>query len=103
MVERALPAAEAAEVIGRARSLVFRVTDLAAFANVGSIGATAALSTPATVRPQDLYSLDPADYAAARQVLLEALAAAGGEPDGASADAADATAPGTSSIPSCLT
>ena len=75
LVESRLTAPEAAAVIARAYDKVFRTNDMADFAKVGGVGPTAALSTPATVRPQDLYSLDPADFVEARQILLEALGA----------------------------
>ncbi len=61
LVEQALPAEQAQAAISTAQAKILRAPALSAFVDV--------LQTKA----EDLYSLDPADYHAARQVLLEAL------------------------------
>lgn len=61
LVASRLPAERAQAVIERAMGCILRVTDLAAFADV------------AVAKAENLYSLNPADYHAARKVLFEAL------------------------------
>ncbi len=61
MVERELPAEQAKAVITKALGCILRVESLSEFAGV------------ATKRAEELYSIDPADYHAARKTLLEAL------------------------------
>jgi hypothetical protein len=61
LAERTLPAGEARALIQQAFAHILRAGSVADFANV------------ATLKAEDLYSLDPADYRAARQVILNAL------------------------------
>jgi hypothetical protein len=68
LVERSLPETEASTAIEKAFAKVLRTKNIADFANV------------AQANPQDLYSLDPLDYQAARQILLDALEPAFGSP-----------------------
>jgi hypothetical protein len=61
LVERTLDPAEASAVIEKAFEKILRTKNIADFADV------------AQANPQDLYSLDPLDYQAARRILLDAL------------------------------
>jgi hypothetical protein len=61
MVERKLPEDQAQALIEQAFRHIVRVESIGAFANVG------------TAKAEELYSLDPADYHAARRVLLQGL------------------------------
>jgi hypothetical protein len=60
-VERSLPAAQARALCAEAFARILRAPSVADFAAV------------ATARAEDLYSLDPADYQAARGLLLQGL------------------------------
>ena len=62
LVERTLPASKAQAVLDQAFALVLR-TD-----------ALSGLADPVAARVENLYSLDPQDYQAARRILLEAIA-----------------------------
>jgi hypothetical protein len=61
LVERTLGVAEASAVIEKAFSKILHTKNIPDFADA------------ARTNPQDLYSLDPLDYQAARQILLDAL------------------------------
>ena len=61
LVERRLPPSAAQAVVAEAFAHILRADSIRDFAD---------LDTP---KPEDLYSLDPLDYHAARRVLLEAL------------------------------
>ncbi len=61
LVERSLGPAGAAVVIEQAFAKILRTKNIADFADVTH------------TNPEDLYSLDPLDYQAARQILLDAL------------------------------
>lgn len=61
VVEQTLPAEAAKTVIDSAFARILRAGSLEEFAD------------PAKVKPVDLYSLDPADYHAARKILFEVL------------------------------
>jgi len=61
LVERRLPEAEASDVIEKAFARILHTSHVADFADVSKANA------------EDLYSLDPLDYQAARQILLDAL------------------------------
>ncbi|MFL5680905.1 MAG: DUF4091 domain-containing protein [Chloroflexota bacterium] len=73
LVERTLPAEEARGAIAEAQAHIFRTDDARLFSQVGSLAADVEHTTPPTVAPEELYSTDPEDYAAARRVLLAAL------------------------------
>ena len=62
LAERTLPASKAQAVFDQAFALVLR-TD-----------ALSDLADPVSARAENLYSLDPQDYQAARRILLEAIA-----------------------------
>ena len=64
MLWKVLPAEQAQQVAEQAQARILRTTEMSEFARVNELKA------------QDLYSLDPADYAAARQIVLDALAGA---------------------------
>jgi len=66
LAERTLPASQAQALLERAFALVLRAD---AFSD---------LADPVSARAENLYSLDPQDYQAARQILLEAIAQAKG-------------------------
>ena len=61
LVERLLPEAEATTAIEKAFGKILHTRNIATFADVDK------------ANPEDLYSLDPLDYQAARQILLDAL------------------------------
>jgi len=61
LVQQRLPEKPAQEVFQQAYSLIFKTNSLSDFAGVDS------------ARASDLYSLDPADYARARQIIVNAL------------------------------
>ena len=65
LVERTLSADQAQAVLERAFALILRTDAISDLADVAS------------ARAEDLYSLDPQDYQAARRLLLEAVAQAG--------------------------
>jgi hypothetical protein len=65
LVERSLPEEEAQKVIQEAFGCILKNDSIEAFADAG------------TAKPEDLYSLDPADYQEARKVLLEAVGKVG--------------------------
>ncbi|UCC63583.1 MAG: DUF4091 domain-containing protein [Anaerolineae bacterium] len=62
LAERTLPAAEAQVAIERAFARILRAGSIRDLARVG------------TARAEELYSLDPRDYQAARRLVLEAIA-----------------------------
>jgi hypothetical protein len=62
LAERTLPAEEAEAVFARA------------FARILRVGSVRDLARVDTARPEELYSLDPRDYQAARRIILEAIA-----------------------------
>jgi len=66
MLEQRLPPAEAVQVAAEAFRHILRAKSMADFARV------------AELRAEELYSLDPEDYAAARKTVIEALAQAKG-------------------------
>jgi hypothetical protein len=61
LVQRTLPTDQAQEVIAHATACILRTDDVAEFSAVY------------TAQAADLYSLDPADYAQAQRILLEAI------------------------------
>ncbi|MEA3336937.1 MAG: DUF4091 domain-containing protein [Chloroflexota bacterium] len=61
LAARSLPPDQAETVIGEAFGLILRTRDIQDFAEVD------------TVNAESLYSLDPADYTAARRILLAAI------------------------------
>ena len=62
LAERTLPADEAHALLDEAFARILRTESIEDFAQLG------------TARAEDLYSLDPSDYQAARQLVLEAIA-----------------------------
>lgn len=67
LAERTLPARTAQAAFDAAFARILRTEDIADFADV------------AEVAPETLYSLDPADYRAARRIVLEAMERKGGD------------------------
>lgn len=61
LVQQRLPEQQAQAVFQQAYSLIFKTNSLSDFAGVDR------------ARASDLYSLDPADYARARQIIVSAL------------------------------
>ena len=61
LAQRTLPTEEMKAVFHKASICILRTENLGDFANVG------------TLKPQDLYSLDPAEYHRARSILIAAL------------------------------
>jgi hypothetical protein len=64
LAERVLPADQAEELLEAAFARILRADKISDFAGV------------AFARAEDLYSLDPTDYQAARRMVLEAIAGA---------------------------
>lgn len=61
LAERSLPAEQVDEVFRKASACILHTEKLGDFANVG------------TLKPEDLYSLDPADYHQARGFVIDAI------------------------------
>ena len=68
MAERRLPPNQAKQVIDEAYTLIFKTNLIKDFAEIS------------TARAEDLYSLDPSDYQAARKVVLDVLSGKKGRP-----------------------
>ena len=67
LAERALPVDEAQTLFDRAFARILRTESIEDFAQLG------------TARAEDLYSLDPGDYHAARRLVFEAIAQNGSD------------------------